>query len=124
MEALFIKATDVSPEVILSPGDKKFSISGWSRPESPSKFYAPISKWIDENGEKYLNNTTIDFKIEYFNTPSARVLREIMDQLENLHLKGIKINVNWYYEDESAKEEFAYEFANGLTLPINFIEKV
>jgi len=123
MEAIFIKGTDVSPEVILSPGDKKFSISGWSRPESPSKFYAPIIKWIEENGAKHLNNATIEFKVEYFNTPSARVLREVMDQLEKLHQAGVKINVNWYYEDESAKEEFVYEFANGLSLPINFIEK-
>lgn len=124
MEAIFIKATDVSPEIVLSPGDKRYSITGSSRPESPSKFYSPVIKWIDENGEKYLNNTAMDFKIDYFNTPSARVLRELLDQLEKLHLKGVKISVNWYYEDESAKEEFTYEFAHGLTLPINLIEKV
>ncbi|MBI4932094.1 MAG: DUF1987 domain-containing protein [Bacteroidetes bacterium] len=123
MEAIFIKATDVSPEVIMSPGDKKYSISGWSRPESPSKFYDPVMKWIEENGEKQLNGATINFKIEYFNTPSARVLREILDQLENLHKKGVKMTVNWYYDDESAKEEFEYEFAQGLTIPISFIEK-
>jgi hypothetical protein len=123
MEAIFIKATDVSPEVIFSPGDKRYSIIGSSRPESPSKFYGPVIAWIDENGEKNLNNTAIDFKIDYFNTPSARVLREVLDQLEKLHLKGVKVSVNWYYEDESAKEEFTYEFASGLTLPINLIEK-
>lgn len=124
MEPLFIKATDVSPEVNFNPGDKKYSISGWSRPESPAKFYEPVMKWLDANGEKYLNNTTIIFKIEYFNTPSARTLREILDKLEKLHQKGVKLNVNWYFDDESSKEEFEYEFAQGLTLPINFVEKV
>ena len=123
MESIFIKATDVSPEVIMSPGDKKYSISGWSRPESPSKFYGPVMKWIEENGEKQLSGATVNFKIEYFNTPSARVLREILDQLESLHKKGVKMTVNWYYDDESAKEEFEYEFAQGLTIPISFIEK-
>lgn len=123
MEAIFIKATDVSPEVVLSPGDKKYLISGWSRPESPSKFYSPVIKWIDEFGEKHLNNATISFRIEYFNTPSARVLREILDQLDRLHKKGTQINVNWYYDDEGSKEEFEYEFAQGLTIPINFIQK-
>ena len=123
MEAIFLKATDVSPEVIFNPGDKKFSISGWSRPESPSKFYAPILKWIHENGEQHLNGATINFKVEYFNTPSARVIREILDQLEALHKKGISVKVNWYYDDESSKEEFEYEFAQGLTIPINFIQK-
>lgn len=123
METIFIKATDVSPEVVFNPGDKKYSITGWSRPESPSKFYEPVIKWIEEYGEKYLDNATVDFKIDYFNTPSARVLREVLDQLEKLHQKGTKINVNWYFEDDSAKEEFTYEFASGLNLPINFIER-
>ena len=123
MEAIFIKATDVSPEVIFSPDDKKYSISGWSRPESPSKFYAPLAKWIDQYGEKYLNNAIINFKIEYFNTPSARVLREILDQFENLHKRGIQLSVNWYYDDDSSREEFEYEFAQGLTIPINFVQK-
>ena len=123
MEAIFIKATDVSPEVIFSPADKKYSISGWSRPESPSKFYAPVMKWINDFGDKQLEGSTINFRIEYFNTPSARVLREILDQLEGLHKKGVKVSVNWYYDDDSSKEEFEYEFAQGLTIPINFIEK-
>jgi SiaC family regulatory phosphoprotein len=123
MEAIKIKPTDVSPEVILDPANKKFSISGWSRPESPSKFYAPIIKWIDENGAAHLGNATVEFRIEYFNTPSARVLREILDQFEKLYKKGIQIKINWYFDDESAKEEFEYEFAQGLTIPINFISK-
>src|ERR1035437_8536174 len=102
MEDIFIKATDYSPEVIFNPANKRYSIAGWSRPESPSKFYAPIIKWIEEYGAKYLDNATIDFKVDYFNTPSARILREVMDQLDELFQKGIKINVNWYYEDESS----------------------
>ena len=123
METIVIKATDVSPEVTFNPGEKKYSISGWSRPESPSKFYAPVIKWIDENGEKYLNDATVYFQIDYFNTPSARVLREILDQLEKLHQKGLKITVNWYFDDESSREEFEYEFAQGLTIPIHFLER-
>jgi len=123
METIFIKSTDVSPEVIFNPAEKKYSISGWSRPESPSKFFAPVKKWIEDYGKKYLNNATVEFRIEYFNTPSARVLRDILDQLQELHTSGIIINVNWYYDDDSSKEEFEYEFAQGLTLPIKFIEK-
>lgn len=123
MEAIRIKATDVSPEVIFDPAATKYSISGWSRPESPSKFYAPIMKWIEDHGATALNNATVEFNVEYFNTPSARVLREILDQLEKLFKKGVKININWYFDDESAREEFEYEFAQGLSIPINFLEK-
>jgi hypothetical protein len=123
MEVIFIKSTNVSPEVIFNPAEGKYVISGWSHPESPSKFYAPVLKWIDEYGEKHLNGATVSFNIEYFNTPSARVLREIFDRLENLYRKGIKVSINWHYDDESSKEEFQHEFAQGLTIPINFIQK-
>ena len=122
MEAINIKATDVSPEVIFDPGNKKFSISGWSRPESPSKFYGPLVKWIDLHGPEHLNNVTVDFKIEYFNTPSARVLREILDQLDKLFQKGTKVSVNWYFDEDASKEEFEYEFAQGLSIPIKFLQ--
>jgi SiaC family regulatory phosphoprotein len=123
MEPLHIPATVVSPEIIFDPSQNKFSISGWSRPESPSKFYDPIIKWLNENGRIHLNNTVIDFKIEYFNTPSARVLREIFGQLDKLYREGTKVSINWYFEDVGSKEEFEYEFAQGLTIPINFLEK-
>ena len=123
METIQISPTDVSPEVIFSPKDNKYWISGWSRPESPSKFYAPVIKWIEEHGEKYLNNAAVNFKIEYFNTPSARVLREVLDRIDKLYQQGIMITVNWHYDDEGSKEEFQYEFAQGLKIPINFIDK-
>lgn len=123
MQAIFIKATDVSPEVIFNPEENKYSIAGWSRPESPSKFYAPVLKWIDENGEKKLSGANIHFKIEYFNTPSARIIRDILDKLEALFKKGINVQVSWYYDDDSAREEFEYEFAQGLSIPINFIQR-
>ena len=124
MEALYIKATDVSPEVIFSPADGKYVISGWSRPESPAKFYAPVFDWIDAYGEKFLNNSAINLNVEYFNTPSARVIREMLDKLEKLYQKGVKMTVNWHYDDDSSKEEFEYEFAQGLSIPIKFVQNV
>jgi hypothetical protein len=123
METIFIKATEISPEVIFNPSENKYSISGWSRPEIAAQFYEPIERWIDQCGEKYLNNASIDFDLEYFDTPSARELGRIMEQLEILHRKGIRVSINWHYDDEESKEEFYDEFARGLTLPVHFIQK-
>lgn len=121
MEELIIPGTEYSPEVIFSPQNNKYKISGWSRPESPFKFYQQVFKWIDESGEKYLNNQTIDFQIHYFNTPSAKMIRHILEKLNVLSQKGVKVNVNWYYDDKDSKEEFEYEFAQGLNFPIRYI---
>lgn len=123
MESIFIKATEVSPEVNFNPEAGVFSISGWSRPESPGKFYDPILKWIDDFGEQAMKGSTMEFRIEYFNTPSARVLREILDRLDKFNKKGADIKVNWYLDDDTSKEEFEHEFAQDLSLPINFLQK-
>jgi len=122
MEELIIKGTEYSPEVILSPKESKYLIAGWSRPESPIKFYEPVFKWIDDEGPKHLNNATINFKIDYFNTPSAKMIRYLFDKLDSLYKKGIKMNIVWHYDDIETKEEFEYEFAQGLSCPITFVE--
>ncbi len=122
MEPIKIAPSEFSPEVIINPTENIYLISGWSRPEHPAKFYLPILQWINEHGEKYLNGAVFEFKIVYFNTPSARSLRNILDQLDVLHKKGVSVSVNWYYEDMSFKEEFEYEFEKGLSIPIRFIE--
>ncbi|MBI4932095.1 MAG: DUF1987 domain-containing protein [Bacteroidetes bacterium] len=123
MEELIIKGTDYSPEVVFSPKNSTYSISGWSRPESPFKFYEQVFKWIEDKGVKFLNNATIDFKIEYFNTPSAKMIRHMFEKLDLLYQQGVKMNVVWYYDDVESKEEFEYEFAQGLGFPIKYIEK-
>lgn len=121
MEELIIKGTEYSPEVVFIPKNHQFKISGWSRPESPFKFYEQVFKWIDEEGNKYLNNETVNFQIDYFNTPSAKMIRHMFEKFDALCNSGIKINVNWYYDDIESKEEFEYEFAQGLKFPITYI---
>jgi len=122
MEELIIKGTEYSPEVIFSPKNHKYSISGWSRPESPQRFYEPLFKWIDEEGPKHLNSATINFQIEYFNTPSAKMISYLFDKLDKLYKSGVKMNIIWHYDDLETKEEFEYEFAQGLSFPIKFVE--
>ena len=123
MEELIIKGTDYSPEVFFSPKENQYKISGWSRPESPFKFYEQVFKWIDEEGQKYLNNQTVNFEIDYFNTPSAKMIRHMFEKFDALAKNGVKVNVNWYYDDEESKEEFEYEFAQGLKFQITYLHK-
>jgi len=120
MEELIIKGTDYSPEIIFSPKNHQFTISGMSRPESPFKFFEPIFNWIDEEGKKYLNNATIDFRIDYFNTPSAKMIRHMLEKLNVLFQNGVQMNIVWHYEDDDAKEEFEYEFAHDLGMKIQY----
>lgn len=120
MDELIIKGTDYSPEIIFNPKQKIYSISGWSRPESPLKFYEPLLVWTDKWGEKYLNRATINFYLEYFNTPSAKILRHFFEKLNTLYKRGIEMNIVWHYSSEEEKEEIEYEFTQDISLPVQF----
>jgi hypothetical protein len=80
-------------------------------------------KWVDESGEKYLNNATINFYLEYFNTPSAKMLRYLFEKLDLFYKKGVKMKIVWHYDSEDEKEEFEHEFANDISLPVQFNKK-
>jgi hypothetical protein len=123
MDELIIKGTEYSPEVIFSPKNQQYVISGWSRPESPSKFYEPVLHWIDEQGMKCLDNATINFQIEYYNTPSAKMMKYMFDKLDSLYKKGVKMKIVWQYDDTESKEEFEFELGQGLSFPIKYIKK-
>ena len=123
MEELIIEGTDYSPEVIFSPRNQQFMMSGWSRPESPTKFYEPVFRWIDEQGVNFLNNATINFSIEYYNTPSAKMIKYLFDKLNALYKKGVKMNIIWHYDDVESKEEFEFELGQGLSFPIKYVQK-
>lgn len=123
MEELIIKGTDHSPEVIFSPKQQKYMISGRSRPESPIKFYDPVFKWIDEEGPKHLNSATIHFQIEYFNSPSAKMISYLFDKFDKLYKGGVKMNIVWHYDDMETKKEFEYEFAKEVNFPVKFMKR-
>ena len=123
MTELIIKGTDYSPEVVFSPKNNTYTIAGWSRPESPVKFFEPIFNWVDVEGRKHLEKATIHFNIDYFNTPSAKMIRHLLEMLDKLFKEGIQMNIIWQYDDEDSKEEFEYEFAHGLSLKIQFRKK-
>jgi hypothetical protein len=123
MAELIIEGTEYSPEVIFSPKNQQYIISGWSRPESPIKFFEPVFRWIDEQGMEFLHNATINFNIEYYNTPSAKMLKFLLDKLNALYNKGVMMKIVWHYDDAESKEEFEFELGQGLSFPIKYVEK-
>lgn len=106
MDDLIIEATSFTPDIHFNAKNNELMLKGRSHPENALEFYEPINKWLNEyliNANDPINMTV---KLEYFNSPSSKVLVEILKKLFILKSKGIEVVVNWICEksDEDMKD--------------------
>ena len=133
MNALIIEPSDFSPKVSFDPTKNIFELSGESRPENTSKFYVPILQWLEQYQtvlywEKDQSMPSaphvFEFKLDYFNSTSAKFIMDVLMQLDKMTQEGYDIRVKWHYDkrDEDMKES-GEEFSKLLKkLPIEFVE--
>ncbi len=123
MEALNIKGTDDTPTIIFDPDNNKFEISGSSMPEDVISFYQPALDWLDKYASEPLDKTIVDFKMEYFNTASSKVLMDILTKLEDIHEAGNEINIRWHYqEDDEDMMDAGEQYSELIEIPFENIE--
>ena len=99
MQAIKIQGSDDTPKVILdaNPDNPVFEISGRSLPEDVVAFFDPILEWLDEYAENPLEKTIFDFRLEYFNTASSKMILDVLLKLEDLHDDGHNVLTKWGY---------------------------
>jgi hypothetical protein len=118
MQAIKIKGTDDTPNVILDKDNGIFEISGRSLPEDVAAFYEPILEWLDEYAEAPLDKTVFNFKLEYFNTASSKLLLDVLLKLEDMYDDGKDVMVRWHYpDDDEDMEEAGEEYADIVEVP-------
>lgn len=120
LQPIKIQGTDDTPKVILdpNPNDPIFEISGRSLPEDVVAFYEPILEWFDDYAQKPLDKTVFDFKLEYFNTASSKLLLDVLLKLEDMFDDENDVLVRWHYpEDDEDMEEAGEEYADIVEVP-------
>ena len=131
MDALNIEKTEFTPQVILDDKSFKFEISGESRPENAGKFYAPIIKWLDQyqgvlfwqkNNFGQKNPHVFEFRLEYFNSTSAKYIMDILNLLDKFFAGDNDIKIKWYYDElDTDMKESGEEFARLVSVPFEFV---
>jgi hypothetical protein len=120
MDVIKIQGTDDTPKVILDASKESpyMEISGRSLPEDVVAFYDPILEWLDDYAESPLDKTVFNFKLEYFNTASSKLLLDILLRLEQLHEDGHEVLIRWHYpDDDEDMEEAGEEYADIVEVP-------
>ncbi len=123
MQIIKIKGTDDTPNVILDKENGIFEISGRSLPEDVAAFYEPILNWLDSYSENPLEKTVFNFKLEYFNTASSKLLLDVLLKLEDMYEDGNEITVRWHYpDDDEDMQEAGEEYADIVEVPFEQVD--
>lgn len=100
-----IEATVKTPRVFLDSASGKILLAGISIPEDPYEFYSPVENEIDSYLKSPADKTVLEFQLEYFNTSSTLIIRNLIRKLSN-YADETNLKVQWFYEayDEDMKE--------------------
>lgn len=132
MNSFIHHATENTPEIILSPEENKFVISGKSAPEDVRGLYYPVIEWMTsfvswvKENNPYTDRKPLVFRLdlEYFNSSSAKFLFDIFNQLKELNNDGIPVIIEWYYDaEDSDLREAGEDLAMLCEIEFNYCPK-
>jgi len=99
---ILIKATDVSPEVLIEFKDNKVSFKGYSLMSDSSRFYKNVYEIINKTiQEKSFSSLTLIYNFTYINSQSLKQIISFFYYIESLN---IPVEIKWYYSDEENAE--------------------
>ncbi|MFN5910276.1 MAG: DUF1987 domain-containing protein [Bacteroidota bacterium] len=121
-EIFHLEASAKTPAVSFDPVEGKLELRGRSIPENSIEFYKPLNDWIDHYAKSPKDSTTVDIRLEYFNTSSSKCILDLFKKLERLNAGGSAVQVNWYFEeDDEDMEEAGEDYQAIIRLPFNMI---
>ncbi len=132
MKGFNIPATEKSPQVLFDTKKSLFEIKGISRPENVRDFYFPliykIKKYFDniiekDQGDPFKDESfKFNFKLEYFNSSSAKFISDILVVIKELSEKGLNLKIYWYFTDgDEDMKEVGEDFSEMISVPFNYI---
>ncbi len=120
MSDIDIDGTSYTPTIKFSFSLGHLLIEGRSIPENSADFYEPLILSLDMYKNDPSESTTVDFKLEYFNTSSSKSLLDVLRKLQALYDEGNIVIINWYYEeDDDEILEIGEDFMSIVNVPFN-----
>lgn len=132
MEEIKISSTEKSPRVLFDPDNRRFELEGNSRPENVREFYHPIIDKLKNYFEEILHSDNLEdykenpvkfvFKLEYFNSSSAKFISDILVLIGNYSKKGVHIKIYWYFDEgDEDMMEVGEDFSEMIDIPFQMI---
>jgi hypothetical protein len=97
---IYHKPTDDEPGMVLDCEKGLFEFSGRSLPENPASLFDPVLEWVRQYVQSPNEETMLHFRLEYFNSSTARFLAEMLQLFEEIRFAGHEVRVCWWYLEE------------------------
>ncbi|HLP12705.1 MAG TPA: DUF1987 domain-containing protein [Flavobacteriales bacterium] len=118
----YIQEKTVKTPLIKAEKTGAICIEGICISENVFEDLGGLVKWVDAYIEMPADQTTVDVRLDYYNTSASAVLRDIFKTLHTLKSKGKNVVVNWYYDEEDVdNEESGYHYASIVDVEFNVI---
>jgi hypothetical protein len=122
MENFTTKESPKTPSINFEFQSGKLELRGRSIPENSVEFFKPLHNWVDSYISLDPKQTTIEMKLEYFNTSSSKCLLDLLKKFEVLSKSGKEVRVNWYYENNDRDmAEAGEDYQAIVKIPFNII---
>ena len=122
MEVLEIPNTAKTPQISLNPNGTLL-FKGRSIPENSIDFYRPVMDWLTEYAREAQPLTTVEMRLEYFNTSSSKCILDIFKRLSLIHeLTGKEVQVKWYFfSDDEDMYESGNDYSTIVKIPFELV---
>lgn len=123
MENLKIEGSPKTPTIEFDYQNGSILIQGRSIPENSIEFYKPLVDRLDEYTNEPKEKTSVNIKLEYFNTSSSKCILDIFKKLEKVKNSGSETVINWFYEtDDEDMLEAGEDYQAIINIPFKMIE--
>lgn len=122
MDPLKIVATGSTPEISLDANSGIFKFKGKSVPDDAEQFYSAALEWIEAYVGNALDETQVEFNLEFFNIASSKRILFILYKLNELMDAGKHVLVKWHYiENDHDMLEVGQDYAFMVKVPFEFV---
>jgi hypothetical protein len=120
MDTIIIKSTYETPAIEFYPKEGKLLIEGRSLPENSTSFYSPLLEALENYNNNPASFTTVDIKLEYFNTSSSKCILNILRILQKIHSENESVTINWHHDkDDEEIIEIGQDYSLIINVPFN-----
>jgi hypothetical protein len=120
MTRLYIEQTDRTPEIEFIDG--KLRIFGIYAPDEPYEFYSVIYNWVKIYSKSPAPLTVVEIGIAHSRGFFLEYIESILQDLIYLNDDQHKVQINWYYSQNSISVKAGEHLSRVLDHPFNFIE--
>ncbi|WP_136065463.1 biofilm regulation phosphoprotein SiaC [Modicisalibacter radicis] len=113
---LKIAGTQSTPAVQSDWAAGRLTMQGDSYPENSYELFGQIIGWVQAFLEQGSAPLRLELALVYLNTSSVKAMMDIFDLLEEAHLAGRDVAVDWRYDPRNERiAELAEEFREDCT---------